>query len=148
MQITEYEIYAFILGAGAASIVTYYIMSRDKRAIAEVRRYIDILGMLLGDQKKLTPPQSANTRLPNAELVSDAQILKMCGWAQAVRMGLERPRPPPAMLAAIRSICEELLGYTDAEAITAARRIGSKTTNVDHVVAELFPRAAKSLHRR
>jgi len=44
MRITEYEIYAFILGAGAGSIVTYYITTRDKRAIAEVRRYIDILG--------------------------------------------------------------------------------------------------------
>jgi hypothetical protein len=107
MQITEYEIYAFILGAGAGSIVTYYITTRDKRAIAEVS---PVHSMLLGAQKKLAPSQSAKTRL------SDAQILEMYGWAQGIRtgMGLERPRPHPATLAALRIICKELLGLTDA----------------------------------
>ena len=82
-----------------AGSVTYYITTRDKRAIAEVS---PVHSMLLGE--------SAKTRL------SDAQILEMYGWAQRIRtgMGLERPRPHPATLAALRIICKELLGLTDA----------------------------------
>jgi hypothetical protein len=51
MPTTEYEIYTFILGAGAGSIVTYYNMPRAQRAIRAVRREIDRYGLALRIRK-------------------------------------------------------------------------------------------------
>jgi hypothetical protein len=85
MRITGYEIYAFILGAGAASIVTYYNMTRDRRAIRAVRREIERYATSLGVRGVITEAQCRRAYWQSAnakEFVSDDRVLDTYRWAQ------------------------------------------------------------------
>jgi glucokinase len=111
MRITE--IYAFILGAGlgagAGSIVTYYNMTRDQRAIRAVCSEIDRHGLELSVRNAITEGQYKQTTNPAARrsserFVSDERILEVYRWAQGVGAREKRKqRPDPAALAALTS---------------------------------------------
>jgi hypothetical protein len=142
MRITEHEISVFLWGAaiGAAigSIITYLNTTREKRIVSRVRHDIDNLGGFLFDE--LTPAQCKRTRYPNAELVSDKQILEVHRWAEQWKKYRKSYnfRPPayarfdsrenkisPTLLAAEVIICEELLGLSADDAIIACLRFKS-----------------------
>jgi hypothetical protein len=82
MRITEYEIYAFILGAGAGSIVTYYYTTRDQLAIRAVCQQIDGYGLALAGRDAITDDQYRQTcnperRRSSERFVSDERILDL-----------------------------------------------------------------------
>jgi hypothetical protein len=145
MRITEYEIYAFILGAGAGSIVTYYNMTRDQRAIRAVRREIDRYGLQLGVRKVITDAQCKRTYYPSIvgrEFVSDERVLDTYRWAQRwvklPEVKKQKPRPNPETVAALDIICEELLGLSTNDATRAV--FGAKLQ--DEVIDRLIERKA------
>jgi hypothetical protein len=146
MLTTEYEIYAFILGSAAGSIVTYYNMTRDRRAIRAVREGIDYLGGALGERKVITDLQWKETEYSRyretQQFISDKQILENYRWAaQWVKRPLrnrKQRQPHPATLAALNIICNEFLGLDYGDAIQALA--GAKT--LDQVVDRLIERKA------
>ena len=144
MRITEYEIYAFILGAGAGSIVTYYNIyniTRDRRAIRAVREQIDRYGYELGAREVITKGQCGRTIDRNQEqFISDKQILENYRWAQAVKRSRKewKRRSDPATLAAITIICGEFLGLSERDAFQAL--VGAETLH--QVVDSLIERKA------
>jgi hypothetical protein len=145
MRITEYEIYAFILGAGAGSIVTYYNMTRDQRAIRAVRREIESYGLQLGVRKVITDGQCKRTYYQSIvarEFVSDERVLDTYRWAQRwvklPEVKKQKRRPGPETVAAVDIICEELLGLSTNDATRAV--FGAK--HQDEVVDRLIERKA------
>ena len=149
MRITEYEIYAFILGAGlgagAGSIITYYKITREQRAIRAVCREIDYYGLELSVRKAINEGQYGETR--NSEwkssserFVSDEQILRDYGWALGMIKQYTRGyrRPDPATLAALTIICVKFLGLQPIDAFYAL--LGA--TKANQVVDSLIERKA------
>ncbi len=129
MGIIENEIWAFVLGAAAGSIVTYYIATKEKRIVSKVRRDMSLLGSF----HKLTQAQhlknsemssESSTRNPN-ESLSDARILKVHDWARRFKEAkyFEPLELDPTRLAAEAIICEELLELTSHDAITILKNI-------------------------
>jgi hypothetical protein len=73
MGITEHEIVAFVLGVAIGSIVTYWNLTREKRAVANIRYKISNLGQSLNLSR--AQYKSVITPEATAKFVSDDRIL-------------------------------------------------------------------------
>lgn len=120
MDITEYEVYTFLLGAAAGSVVTYYITTREKRIISNVRRRIEALGALLSAENVLTKAQYLKTSYPNQKLVSDQKISEIYGWAERIKKEMKLTSAP-IHLTTLVIICEGLLGLSWQDAIRVSK---------------------------
>jgi hypothetical protein len=118
MRITEDVITAFTSGGALGSIITYFYVTREKRAISSIRKDISFLSMYFD----LNPGQRHRTRDAEAtkEIVSDDRILKAYRWAREAKSVLKLN---PERLAANIIIFEELLGLTAGDAIKAMKNV-------------------------
>ncbi len=127
MIITEHEIFAFCIGAAVGSVITYYNVTREKRAISSIRDNI----CLLASYHNLTPAQSNQTLFSDRtkQIASDDRILDVYRWA--LRVISARPqlrysdgrKMSATILTAEVIICEELLGLDSMDAVHALRSI-------------------------
>jgi hypothetical protein len=133
MRITEYEIYAFILGAGlgagAGSIITYYKITREQRAIRAVCREIDYYGLELAVRKAISEGQYGETSNPESKpsserFVSDERILGDYRWALGMinKYTQRNRRLDPATLAALTIICVEFSWAATHRRLSSASR--------------------------
>jgi hypothetical protein len=124
MHLTENGIealfWAFILGAAAGSIVTYYITTREKRVIANVRDYINIIGTWLVAKGHLDENKYRKALNSSAELVSDKKILEIHSWAERFTKD-QKLKTDAVRLTAAVIICETLLGLPYGQAVKAGR---------------------------
>ena len=138
MRITEHEIWAFLLGAAIASVITYWNTTREKRFVSRVRRAIETLGYEHKfDQWPLTPgwrQKTANV----SEIATYEEILALHPWADRVSYHLypraERIRREFGMssrksgitllsevITAEAIICEKLLGLSHGDGLQFLR---------------------------
>jgi hypothetical protein len=118
MGITEHEIVAFVLGAAIGSIVTYWNLTREKRAVANIRYKISNLGQSLNLSR--AQYKSVITPEATAKFVSDDRILTVYRW---VRETQSRHKLSPTALAATIILFEELLGLYAQDAIRAMTEV-------------------------
>jgi len=99
--------YALLTGAAASGMITYYILTHEKRIIASVRRMISFLG----DCHELTEREWRE--LGSNTIASDERIIAIYRWAKETRSRLKqesRIKISDISLTAEVIICEEFYG--------------------------------------
>lgn len=132
MKLYAGEIDAFALGAALGWLVTYFVLTRDKRIVGEIKSKLELLAgyhdLTKEQYRRTMPPLVGGAALP---LASDETILGI--YRSVVRIqadklsGQSLRRLSPTMLAAEIIICRELLGLTPVHAVRVLLR--SKNLN-------------------
>jgi hypothetical protein len=121
MRITENEIVAFIVGAAIGSIVTYWHVTREKRAIASIRDDIEHLRLYLDLSAAQNRQISGSYAIK--KFVTDEQILTVYRWSLGLRSDefLRRAghKINPIRVSALTIIFGELLGLSNIDACRA-----------------------------
>jgi hypothetical protein len=109
---TESLINSFLLGAAVGSIITYWIVTREKRLISRIRDNIHFLA----DLHELTPAQrrKAGPLLDFSEIATDKEILEFYRWGHELvkgkgPKGAEIDKLDPISIAAEGIIFDKLL---------------------------------------
>jgi hypothetical protein len=117
---------AFVLGAALGSFITYYILTRERRIVADVLRNVSFLA---GYHELTEAQQDRVYRLGRGleEIASREQILSAYSWAQLVRKENKGygGKSNTGRLAAEVIICQQLLGLSPADAMQAWLRAKS-----------------------
>jgi hypothetical protein len=143
MELYDGEIDAFTLGAAIGCLATFFILTREKRAISRIKSDLQLLAChhnLTEYQYKQTLPPlfGGSATLP---LASDEKILTTYDWAVRIREeSRSLKRLSPTILAAEVIICEKLLGLTHIHAVRTLLRtkdLDELQQNLHDVTAEI-----------
>jgi hypothetical protein len=101
----------FVVGAIAGSIITYLIVTFEKRMVSRVRSRIETLG----DYHGLNSAQYKT--IHSKQMASDGEILAYYNWAKSLPRGRAYHRINRISMAAEGVICEKLFGLTIVDAM-------------------------------
>lgn len=113
-MIPKYIVLVFILGAMVGWAVAYFVLTKEKRIVSNIRREIDYLGLY----HDLPQTLYRKTIFPNP-MVSDEEVLAAYRWALGYLGKIPKVKLPPKQLAAEVIICERLFGLTSRDAAKA-----------------------------
>jgi hypothetical protein len=120
MSAIEHIIWAFLIGAGTASLITYYVLTLDKRAVSNVRRAIIRLGIC----HELTEHEYRKLNSPT--IASDDRIMAVYEWATRVCQHLKKEdgiRIDRETLTAEVIICDEFYDIGSNDVVRALIKV-------------------------
>jgi hypothetical protein len=114
--ITDEQIEAFALGLIIGALVTWWIETRERRIVSNIRSRIETIGLFCD----LTNAQARSLIGPCHWLACDEEIISLYHWGRKVRRsGI---KVDPKRLVALVIICEKLLGLSRTDAVKAMQQ--------------------------
>ena len=143
MDMIDQITYAFLTGAAASGMITYCIVTHEKRTVASVRRSIS----WLGHHHKLTEGEWRRLEF-DKKIASDEDIIAINRWAKAARRRLKKEegiKISDIGLTAEVIICEQFYELDHLAALRAYVRWSKKTNKNIEDIGVLLGRKSKGI---